>query len=296
LNSTTGELKWRTTLPGGVSTSPQVDGNLVYIAVSRMGLDKNSYIIAIDATTGTIKWSAPILTEYILCNPTVAEGRVVTASFYGGLRCYDAATGDLLWTFPMGIIRDNAAVVNGTLYLGSEIYRLIAIDMATGVKKWALPSYFDNNNHLIHGIGSSPTVHNGVLYTGGPLGAYDTETGSLKWEYALSSGVLRPVCENETIFGTSPGDIVFAINSSGSLKWKYGNVNSIQPAVEIANATVAHSVVFTGCGMNNKLIALNAANGQLIWTYIGTQPFISGPCVVDGKNNAFHSNASGAQQ
>jgi outer membrane protein assembly factor BamB len=48
--------------------------------------------------------------------------------------------------------------------------------------------------------------------------------------------------------------------------------------------------------MNNKLIALNAANGQLIWTYIGTQPFISGPCVVDGKNNAFHSNASGAQQ
>lgn len=296
VNSTTGELKWQTSLPGGVTTSPQVAGNMVYIAVSRTGGGWEGYMIAIDATTGIIKWKAPILTDFILCNPTVADGRVVTASFYGGLLCYDAETGALLWTFPMGIVRDNPSVVNGTLYIGSEAYRLIAIDMATGLQKWAFPSYQDNN-YFIHGVGSSPTVHNGVLYTGGPLRAYDIATGSLKWEYSLvNSAVLRPVGENGIIFGTSPGDVVFAINSDGSLKWTYGTVGNVQPAVEIANATVAHNIVFTGCGNNNKLIALNAANGQLIWTYEGTSPFISGPCVVDGKDNAFHSNTSGAQQ
>lgn len=297
LNSVTGELKWKTPLPGGASTSPQVDGNLVYIAVHRTGLSAESYMLAVDATTGVISWKAPILSDFMFCNPTVADGRVVTASFYGGLRCYDAATGTLLWTVPTGIVRDNPSVVNGILYIGSESYRLIAIDMATGLQKWALPSYSDNNNHLIHGVGSSPTVHNGVLYTGAPLRAYDAATGTLKWEYALvNSAVVKPVCENGTIFGTSPGDVVFAINSDGSVKWTYGTVGNVQPAVDIANATVAHNIVFTGCGMNNKLIALNAANGQLIWTYEGTKPFISGPCVVDGKDNAFHSNVSGAQQ
>lgn len=297
VNSITGQLKWKIPLPGAVGTSPQVANNIVYIAVSRIDLNPNSYMLAIDAATGAIKWQTPMLTEFSICNPTVANGRVVTAGFYSGLYCFDAITGVQLWTFPMGIVRDNAAIVNGTLYLGSENYVQVAIDMATGLKKWAIPSYMDNNNNFISGVGSSPTVHNGVLYLGSPLRAYDTATGSLKWEYSAgSSAVLYPVCENGIIYGTSPGDMVFAVNSNGTLKWKYGNFGSISPSVRTSSATVAHGVVFTGCGMNNKLIALNAANGQLIWTYEGTTPFTSGPCVVDSKNNTFHSNVSGAQQ
>ena len=296
LDGATGTLKWNTRLPAVASTSPQVAGNLVYIAVQG---NSGSSILAIDKNTGTIRWKDPINTPFVLCNPTVAEGRLLTAGFHTGLRCYNAETGDSLWTFGMGIIRDNAAVVNGTLYLGSESYRMIAIDMATGLKKWALPSYRDYNiNQTFTGVGSTPTVHNGILYTGGgPLRAYDIETGSLKWEYLIDySEFSRPVVENGTIFGTTRGEAVFAINSDGTLKWQHGRLfTSVDHTVPIANATVANNVVFTGAGLNNKLVALNAENGKLIWAYEGTSPFTSGPCVVDGKNKVFHSNTSGAQ-
>jgi len=295
LNSSTGELKWKTLLPGGIGTSPQVVNNIVYTTEDK-GANSESSIVAINATTGTIIWKKGILTDIIVCSPTVAGGKVVTAGFYNGLFCFDAVTGQFLWNFPTGITRDNPAIVNGTLYIGSEGYQLIAIDMATGTKKWSVDSYLDINNHLIHGVGSSPTVADGVLYTGGILKAYDIATGNVLWKYDVSpSAVVGPVYENGVIFGNSPGDMVFAINNNGTLKWKTGNVGSIQPVVDPANATVANKILFTGCGMNNSLKAINTANGQVIWNYQATQPFTSGPCVVDGKNNVFHSNTSGAQ-
>jgi outer membrane protein assembly factor BamB len=296
-NSTTGALIWKTTLPGSASTSPQVVDNTVYVALSGVGLYPESSMIALDALTGNMKWKAPVSANFMFCNPTVSDGRVVTSSFNGDLYCYDAAAGSLLWTFRVGVVEDdNPLVVNGTLYMGSEYYSLLAIDMTTGVKKWAIPNSFDQNGQSVPGISGSPTIENGVLYTSG-LRAYDTATGYLKWEYPVQNAVvLRPVCENGTIFGTSPGDIVYAINTDGSLKWRYGTIGAISTPVDRANATVAHNVVFTGCGINNNLIALNGANGQLIWTYKGTRPFISGPCAVDAQGNAFHSNLSGAHQ
>jgi eukaryotic-like serine/threonine-protein kinase len=295
LNSSTGELKWKTFLDGGTGTSPQVVNNIVYTTESR-GSNTESYIVAINAITGAINWKKGLPADFIICSPTVADGKVVTAGFTTGLYCFDAVTGQFLWTFPTGIVRDNPAIVNGTLYIGSEGYQLVAIDMNTGLKKWAINSYWDNNNQLIHGVGNSPTVANGVVYTGGNLTAYDIATGNVLWKYNVSpSAVVRPVYENGVLFGTSPGDLVFAVNSNGTLKWKIGNFGSIQPAVELASATVANQILFTGCGMNNSLKAINTANGQIIWNYQGTQPFTSGPCVVDGKNNVFHSNTSGAQ-
>lgn len=295
LNSSTGELKWKTLLAGGIGTSPQVVNNTVYTTEDK-GTNTQSYIVAINATTGTINWKKGIGGDFIICNPTVSDGKVVTAGFYSGLSCFDAVTGQFLWNFPTGIIRDNPAVVNGTLYIGSEYYQLLAIDMNTGLKKWSVNSYFDNNNHFIHGIGNSPTVANGAVYTGGILTAYDIATGNVLWKYDVSpSAVVRPVYENGVLFGNSPGDMIFAIYSNGTLKWKIGNIGSIQPAVDLANATVANQILYTGCGMNNSLKAINTVNGQIIWNYQGTQPFISGPCVVDGKNNVFHSNMSGAQ-
>ncbi|RYG29582.1 MAG: hypothetical protein EOO01_38000, partial [Chitinophagaceae bacterium] len=148
LDGKTGQLKWRTAFQSSVALSIQLEGNLLYVAMDRTGYTPECYMMAIDPATGNTVWKSSFGSETLITSPTVSEGRVVVPSFYGGLYCFDALNGNRLWTFPTGVIRDNPSVKDGVLYIGSEYYRLLAIDMKTGLKKWAQPSYNDNNNNF----------------------------------------------------------------------------------------------------------------------------------------------------
>jgi eukaryotic-like serine/threonine-protein kinase len=295
LDAATGKLKWQTLLPGGAGTSPQVVNNIVYIGADALVGTTGGDLVAIDASSGMIRWKQKVIGDFIDCDPTVAEGRVVTAGFGGDLLCFDAASGARLWNFDAGIIRNNPVIADGVVFIGSEFYKMLAVDLSSGLKKWGIQANISNPGS--HGIGSSPTIHNGTLYNGGgSLYAYDMATGALKWEYPLfNTAITNPVGENGVLFGTHL-DNVYAINSNGSLKWRIGTVASTNIPIEPSSATVAHGVLFTGSGYNNRIVALSAASGETIWSHEGSAPFTSGPCIVDGNGKSFHSAVSGAQQ
>jgi outer membrane protein assembly factor BamB len=293
LDATTGLLKWRANLsyPRG-SANPQVANNMVYIAANGEYVS----VYGFDAATGALKWRDN-LAATTANNTLTAAGTNIVVDDNGrfGMHCLDANTGSLRWIFNGGKMLDNPVMVNGSVYIGSTAYKIVAIDVATGQKKWGIPS---SNTSTNNGLGTSPTIHNGVLYNGGnTLNAYDAATGDLKWAFQPSNGlIVNPVGDNGVIYATNSGDIVYAINSDGTLKWQYGSINLTDTSTKRPSATVAHGIVYTGSAINNKLIALNAVTGQLVWSFEGIAPFTAGSCLVDSKGNVFHAATSGAQQ
>ena len=76
------------------------------------------------------------------------------------------ATLKLLWTYEaVEPIESSAAIVGGTVYVGSQAAELLAIDLQTGKLKWKYKGQ--------EGIGeSSPAVHDGVVYIGDLSGIF----------------------------------------------------------------------------------------------------------------------------
>lgn len=211
LDRATGQILWSTAINAGnttaglgayefINSAPAVGGHLVFAEsydMSFAGADKQT--IAFNATTGAVAWShadggqgtgVPL---YIADAPT---SRVVTAT-NGGARCYNAATGALIW-------RSDTAPTSWTTfnYLFAPIVRsgndlfvagnsfgangdLFCIDLATGSRKWAVANAPSTSNPPV-------VIGNRVYVLGGPFGAaqlgcYDVATGTQIYKVVVGS-------------------------------------------------------------------------------------------------------------
>ena len=92
LNATSGLREWEIALNGGVS-GPAIGNGLVYVQCAN---HSNSQLIALDLSSGTIRWSTPYSDQGSTpgWGPTVADGSLwVSGGYYEGLYGYDAITG-----------------------------------------------------------------------------------------------------------------------------------------------------------------------------------------------------------
>src|ERR1035438_5632599 len=92
----------------------------------------------------------------------------------------------LLWTFEAGdSIESSAAIVDGTVYVGSQTSELIAVNLADGKLKWKYK--------VKDGIGeSSPAVQDGVVVVGdlsGVVHGVSAQDGKGIWTFAATSEV-----------------------------------------------------------------------------------------------------------
>jgi eukaryotic-like serine/threonine-protein kinase len=187
------------------------------------------------------------------------------------------------WKFSTGVYMiSSAAVVGGTVYVGSTDGRLYAVDAASGTQRWAYKTGAR--------ITSSPAVSDGVVYFlsyDDTAYAVDAATGAAKWKFAtrgehrytathihgtlpraeampdmydtyLSSPV---VWRGSVYFGSGDGN-VYAVNAAtGVLRWKFktGDVVHSSPAI-------ADSTVYIG-GWDTWFYALDARTGKLRWKF-----------------------------
>ena len=114
-------------------------------------------------------------------SPAVVNGTLYFGSEDYSVYALDAATGAAIWTYPTGFyVHSSPAVAKGLLYIGSENWKVYGLNAHTGARLW---SYRTGG-----GIWSSPVVANGVVYVGSSdknLYALDARTGS-------KLGVIRP--------------------------------------------------------------------------------------------------------
>jgi outer membrane protein assembly factor BamB len=182
------------------------------------------------------------------------------------------AVPSLLWTCQTGgRVTSSPAVVDGTVYVGSQDRNLYALDAETGAVLWKYDTLERNDP-----VSSSPAVANGVVYIGGmktKLHAVDAYSGDLLWKYRLpirttvrSSISSSPAVFGGTVYIGNMDGVVYAFDEvSGRLLWTYSTPDSPYDLNRIfSSPAVSDGRVFV-LTYGGDLFALDATSGALLW-------------------------------
>ena len=156
--------------------------------------------------------------------------------------------------------------------------------MPTGTLKWVNAS----SNATIGGMKSSPAVADGVVYIGsndGNITAWNATTGVMLWSFTTSNAVRSsPAVANGIVYVSSadwsPNTNLYALDAAtGHEVWNYSIWG------EGSSPAVVDGVLYI-TELGGNVYALNAANGELLWTdatYL--MGMGSSPAVVNGSVN-----------
>ncbi|WP_415378544.1 PQQ-binding-like beta-propeller repeat protein [Halosimplex sp. TS25] len=176
--------------------------------------------------------------------------------------------------------RDNVvsspAVVDGTVYVGSNDGFLYAIDAVSGEEEWA----YETGQEVM----SSPAVADGTVYVGshdGRLHAVGTDSGEREWAFEADGPVFAsPAYRDGTLYvGTQAGSM-YAVDTAGEEVWQ----RSVADRVD-STAAVVDDTVYVGLWNDDhtgSVVALDAATGEQTKEYPATGEIACSPTVVDG--------------
>jgi outer membrane protein assembly factor BamB len=185
------------------------------------------------------------------------------------------------WRFKTGAaVISTPAVIDGTVYFGSNDHYLYAVNLADGMQQWK----FKTGSRVT----SSPAVHNDPVYFGSydvNIFAVDAKSGEQRWKF-VSEGERRfsgrhlhstdPAGESmpdpfdvylssaaidaDTVYvGSGDGNIYALDAASGALRWKLHTGNVVHASPAIANGTV-----YVG-SWDSYFYTIDAKSGQERW-------------------------------
>jgi len=162
--------------------------------------------------------------------------------------------GTLKWSFTTGAaIHSSPVEVNGTIYFGSQDFRVYAVDADTGEQRWA----FKTGSW----VQSSPTVADGIVYIGsndGNLYAIDADTGKELWHFYTKFPIKSTpaVADDLVLFGSDDYSVYCLDAKTGKQVWRYKTRSWVPSSPAVVNG-----IVFVG-SMDGQLYALQADNGR----------------------------------
>ncbi len=265
-------LGWSITGKYPVHISPAVVGGTLY------GVTSGRTVYAVDAETGSLRWSRFIPTVFRFLNsPAVWRGRVFVGSDGGAVYALDAATGKLLWAYGTGGIVGEVMVAGGRVYVASDNTKVYALDARTGKEIWIADT--------LQGGATSPTLSGGVIYLGAEaLYAIDARSGTILWTGSLGgkSYGAAAVADGLVYVGAADGTL-YAFDASGCQTPPCSPVWTV-PLDSAMDSTpaVANGVVFAGSGIGT-LYALDGSSGAELWsTDTGGGIGLNAPVVANG--------------
>ena len=229
------------------------------------------------------------------------------------------ATLKLLWTYETGdSIESSAAIVDGTVYVGSQSGELVALSIPKGAVRW---KYRTNE-----GIGeSSPCVGQGVVYVGdlsGMLHAVNASDGQRRWVFKTNGEIKSsPVLVDDRVLVGSYDEHLYCLSArDGSLLWKFpingpvhctagiaegiayiSGCDETFRAVRISDGKEIFNIssgAYTGASpaltpgaayfgtFGNEVLGVNLRTRRIAWHYQNPKrqfPFYSSAAVVEGK-------------
>ena len=275
LDAATGEIRWQVTVGKLVDAGPAVDSDTVYIQ------DREGLVRALATEDGSERWSVAVGSRDLPIqqgSPTVVDGIVYVGSLEGVLYAFDAATGDVMWTFETDRrIGNTPAVVDGTVFVSSGDGNLYAIDAAEGTEVWHAEVPGGNSY-------SSPTVVDAVVYCGSSaiddatVHAYDAANGANVWSVKPGDAVYSsPAVDGDTVYVGSIDNRVYALNATnGDERWSYQTDGKVY-----ADPAVVGDAVYVG-SYDDNVYALDATTGDEHWSFKTGHSVDAGAAVVDG--------------
>jgi outer membrane protein assembly factor BamB len=198
--------------------------------------------------------------------PLPAAGLVLVADTGGEIAALDAATGSERWVLAVGAgVYGTPALAGELVVAGTDAGELVAIDIATGDQAW--------RRSLDGGpVVAPPLVADDLVLAateGGRLVAVAPEDGAIQWSIDVGAAVIRgPAYANGVVYvGTQDGWLI-AIDVAGrAVRWR----QQLGPGAA-GSPAVADGRVYVGWGgevpdPQQRLVALDAAEGRLLWTF-----------------------------
>jgi len=249
LDRKTGEIRWEFETPDdypGWSEVSVADGHIYTGAW---------YLYSIDARTGQMQWRVdvgiqpgteqvwrPVASDGIVYLSTKPAGSVVNAAH---AMAVDAATGNVLWRFPITDPQLGKSGSIGPPALRDTVFviacynrNVYGLDSRSGRLLWAYRGV--DNAYTAGAVILDSTVVTGVDGAEG----LDLATGKLRWSWGPIGTILTPITRAK---GTAliSSAVIYAFASSGELRWRYGGERWGQPVFN-TGATYHDGVVFVG--------------------------------------------------
>jgi outer membrane protein assembly factor BamB len=287
--STPGGVFWSFPTGKGVFSSPVVgaDGT-IYVGSA----DRTFYALHKD---GTLAWShqtGEIIDSAALLDD---QGRVYVGSGDGHLYAFDAATGELQWTFaadapgPRSIINwfeGNVAIgPDGTLYAGNDNFHVYAVNRE-GVEQWAtdMPDQTWSSPAIDAASGQLYIGNNAMLeFLGANLWSFD-RTGQKVWKHSAWNGTVAasPALTDDggLIVGAFDGYVHDIDVQTNQERW---SVPFPTRDHVYASAAIAADGTIVVPSADGTVYALDPATGTQKWAFDTLEPIRSSPAIdADG--------------
>ena len=187
-------------------------------------------------------------------------------------------------------------VADGTLFVGSEEGRLVAVNIADSSRQWSEPIKTTTPTGGFGCVGAAgcaapagvaiygtPAVSGDLVYIGGYNGkiyAFNSNSLETRWVYPRE-GNLEPivggavVAQGKVYFGSSDGKVYALDAATGDKQWEFPTGDKIWSTPAIDGNTL-----FIG-SFDKKLYALNATDGTKKWEFETEGAIASTPLVYN---------------
>jgi outer membrane protein assembly factor BamB len=226
---------------------------------------------AIDAGTGELRWTK-LMNDAIKSSPAVMDGTVYFGSDDGCVYAVNAVTDAIEWEHSTDRrVRSTPAIESDTVYIGSGV-RMCALDSETGAARWEVET-----DGLVE---TSPAVVDDTVYgqTKSNLYAVDATSGTPIWTVEIDVNLpAAPAVYHDTVYVGGQTDAVFAVDAeTGEVQWTHDADTTMQATPAVTNECV---YAVTGALV---LSALDRETGEQVWSFTA-EDVITDPAVADGR-------------
>lgn len=227
---------------------PVISGSTVVFGYGTGGAYSKDILIALDASTGAVLWSATAgsgTNSLSVAIPAIDGGNVFAGTDYG-LCSYQLSSGTLNWCSGPSDYGTAPAVSNGVVYVTTTSHGFYAYDESTGTQIW---QYAPSTGSA--GYYDPPAIAGNDVYfsmsQGGPVYALSASSGSLAFTAGGGSryveAIASPSVANGVLYVPCYGGLCAFNASTGA------SLATIGPeAAAGAAATVANARVYLSCG------------------------------------------------
>jgi len=189
----------------------------------------------------------------------------------------------LLWTYEAGdSIESSAAIVGGTVFIGSQKGELVSLNLENGQVYWK----YQTGSPIGE---SSPSYSNGVVYIGdlgGVLHAINASDGKGLWTFKTASEIKSsPVVVGDRVLIGSYDENLYCVSArNGSVIWKFKTNGPVHSTPSISSGMA----FFAGC--DEMFRAIRIADGKEAFSvssdaYTGASPALRGNSAFYGTFN-----------
>jgi outer membrane protein assembly factor BamB len=271
-----GAQLWKISLGTGIDATPALSESRMYL------VGKNENLYAIEASSGSISWSAKTGgTLAFGAAPRVAEGNVIVALSNGKVRAF-SKDGKDIWTADIGAgIYSTPAFDSGMIYVGADDQMIHAIAIKNGDQKWK--GKLDGRV-----VSSSPVIFQNKVIVGtfkGSVIALSTAKGKQDWAFKTGGSILSaPVIKDGKLYIGSKDQKVYALDpSSGKELWSYKTNAAVTAEISYNDASI---FVLAG----KTVYAFNRSDGALAWTYALPE---AGSSIIADSRDVYVGTAGG---